>query len=107
MNTHVAKIIFMTAVFYVANVNASDPVNGKKLYTSIGCYLCHGGVGQGATPTGPRLAPNPVPLEEFLKVLRTPRNVMPPYAASLLPDEAVADIRAFLTTIPQPPAKMP
>ena len=30
-----------------------------------GCYQCHGTVGQGSRGTGPRLAPNPLPYENF------------------------------------------
>jgi ubiquinol-cytochrome c reductase cytochrome c subunit len=78
---------------------AADAAKGKALFMAVGCYECHGTMGQGAAPTGPRLAPNTPSLETFLKELRTPRNIMPPYAANLLPDESVADIRAYLAGI--------
>lgn len=94
-------IVILTSLAPFAS-QAADPVNGKKLFRSVGCYACHGLVGQGAAPTGPRLAPAPLPATAFLKELRSPRNIMPPYAASLLPDDAVEDIRAYLATIPAP-----
>ena len=102
MRPVIAIQLILATMLTVNTAHASDAVNGKKLFMSVGCYACHGTVGQGAAPTGPRLAPNPPPLEVFLKELRTPRNVMPPYAASLLSDDAAADIRAYLATIKLP-----
>ncbi len=42
-----------------------DAANGYKLFMADGCYQCHGTVGQGSRGTGPRLAPNPMPYENF------------------------------------------
>jgi mono/diheme cytochrome c family protein len=78
--------------------------NGKTLYTKIGCYECHGREAQGATATGPRLGPNPVPYTRFLSYIRKPTGDMPPYTAKVLPDQQVADIYAFLQGLPKPPA---
>ena len=99
MRHMIAIILAAISALAAGDVHAADAVNGKKLFMGVGCYSCHGTVGQGAAPTGPRLAPNTPPLDVFLKELRTPRNIMPPYAANLLPDDAVADIRAYLATI--------
>src|SRR5437868_258774 len=96
-------ILAVTAGLVTAQAYGADIAKGRKLFMSVGCYACHGTVGQGAAPTGPRLAPNPQPLDVFLKELRAPRNLMPPYAASLLSDDAVSDIRAYLATISPPP----
>jgi ubiquinol-cytochrome c reductase cytochrome c subunit len=76
--------------------------NGKKLYTERGCFQCHNTLGQGGE--GPRLAPRPIQFAAFTKELRQPRNQMPPYTAKVLSDQEIADIYAFLRTIPQPPA---
>ena len=105
VKNQLAASFLVTAAFHIPSANAADPTKGKSLFMSVGCYACHGTVGQGATPTGPRLAPNPPPLEAFLKELRSPRNVMPPYAERLLPDAAVADIRAYLAAIRPPPQR--
>jgi ubiquinol-cytochrome c reductase cytochrome c subunit len=106
MKRRLAALFLVAATFHALGAGAADPVRGKRLFMSVGCYACHGTVGQGASPTGPRLAPNPPALADFLKELRTPRNVMPPYAVSVLPDAAVADIRAYLAGI-APPAQRP
>jgi ubiquinol-cytochrome c reductase cytochrome c subunit len=77
-----------------------DAANGKHLYMAIGCYECHGTVGQGSRPTGPHIAPDPMPFEAFAGAVRHPRNVMPPYTTVVLPDKQLADIYAYLLTIP-------
>jgi mono/diheme cytochrome c family protein len=77
-----------------------DAANGKRVYMAVGCYECHGNVGQGSRPTGPHLAPNPVPYEGFVAQLRHPANAMPPYTSVVLSDQQAADIYAYLLTIP-------
>ena len=79
---------------------AGDAASGKRLYMAIGCYECHGTVGQGSRPTGPHIAPDPMPFEAFAGAVRHPRNIMPPYTTVVLPDQQLADIYAYLLTIP-------
>jgi mono/diheme cytochrome c family protein len=83
---------------------AGNVDSGKKLFVSAGCALCHNGEGQGGGP-GPRLAPNPnmLAFKVFVQRVREPVNAMPPYTAKVLSDQQLADIYAFLRTIPRPP----
>jgi ubiquinol-cytochrome c reductase cytochrome c subunit len=81
---------------------AGDAAKGKKLFTAVGCYECHGYVGQGGT-AGPRIAPNPIPFPAFSRYLRQPADQMPPYTVKVASDRDLADIYAYLKTIPQPP----
>jgi mono/diheme cytochrome c family protein len=76
--------------------------NGKKLYKSIGCWQCHGYSGQGGR-AGPKLVPNPMPVAAFTKYVRAPGgDEMPPYTSKVVSDAQLADIYAFLKTIPPP-----
>jgi ubiquinol-cytochrome c reductase cytochrome c subunit len=84
-------------------LQAQDADKCKKLYAAVGCYECHGRVGQGGS-AGPRLAPRPVPLQALVAYVRHPSGAMPPYTSKLVTDAQLADIHAFLTSIP-PPAK--
>jgi mono/diheme cytochrome c family protein len=59
-----------------------------------------GTVGQGSRPTGPHIAPNPVPYEGFAAQLRHPANTMPPYTSVVLSEQELADIYAYLVSIP-------
>jgi mono/diheme cytochrome c family protein len=82
---------------------AGNADNGRALYVKIGCYECHNRDASGAG-TGPRLAPDPLAWNAFSRQVRNPANAMPPYTAKALPDSDLADIYAFLKTIPKPPA---
>ena len=83
---------------------AGDVEKGKTLYVKTGCAACHGLEGQGAPTSGPRIAPNPLPLDAFIKYNRAPKNQMPPYTAKVLSDQDLTDIRAFLAARPKPAA---
>jgi mono/diheme cytochrome c family protein len=82
---------------------AGDPQKGRSLFEKYGCYQCHGHEAQGGS-AGARLAPRPISYAAFSKYVRQPLNQMPPYTAKVLPDRELADIYAFLSSIPQPPA---
>jgi mono/diheme cytochrome c family protein len=78
--------------------------NGKKLFMSDGCYECHGRQGQGAAQTGAaRIGPPQLSFEGFQSYVRSPKNNMPPYTSKALPDPDLADIYAYLKSIPMPP----
>jgi mono/diheme cytochrome c family protein len=81
---------------------AGDAVNGKKIFDKYGCYQCHDHDAKGGA--GARLAPNPIPFAAFSKYVRKPTNEMPPYTSKVVSDQELADIYAFLQTIPAPPA---
>jgi ubiquinol-cytochrome c reductase cytochrome c subunit len=89
-----------------ANAQATPPgnaVNGKKTFATDGCYECHGYEGQGGS-AGARLAPRPIAFAAFVNYVRHPTNQMPPYTAKVVSDQELADIYAFLLSIPAPPA---
>ena len=83
---------------------AGNAQNGRKVFASNGCYECHGYEAQGATPTGPRLGPRPLAFAGFSKYVRQPTGQMPPYTTKALPDATLADIYAFLQSLPAPKA---
>jgi ubiquinol-cytochrome c reductase cytochrome c subunit len=82
-------------------VPKGDALKGKKLFSDIGCYQCHGYAAQGGG-AGPRLAPRPIAFEAFSKYVRKPAGEMPPYTAKVVTDQDLADVYAFLASIPQP-----
>jgi mono/diheme cytochrome c family protein len=81
--------------------NGGDAAHGKKLFMTVGCYQCHGTVGQGGP--GVRLAPNPLPVATIIAYIRNPAGEMPPYGSKVLSDKDVVDIHAYLATIKPPP----
>jgi mono/diheme cytochrome c family protein len=84
-----------------APVGAAE--TGRKLYVSYGCWQCHGYEGQGGA-AGPRIAPRPLPLDGFSKIVRRPPNQMPAYSQRLVPDAELAAIHAYLASRPAPPS---
>ncbi len=81
---------------------AGDVANGQRVYLADGCFTCHGRVGQGGNYYGatPVLAKTELPFEGFKQQLRDPVRVMPAYSDAVLSDKEVADIYAFVQTLP-------
>ena len=73
---------------------------GKDAYLKNGCWQCHGFVGQGGI-TGPALVPDPKPLAVMAVFLRHTNGPMPPYQKAILSDADLADIHAYLHSIPK------
>jgi ubiquinol-cytochrome c reductase cytochrome c subunit len=82
---------------------AGNSQNGKKLFTSYGCFECHGHQAEGTSVGGPRLGPNPISFPAFIKYVRQPTGQMPPFTIKVTSDADLADIYAFLQSLPQPP----
>ena len=82
---------------------AGNVQNGKKLYISYGCFECHGRQAEGTSVGGPRLGPNPISFPAFSKYIRQPTGQMPPFTMKVASGADLADIYAFLQSLPQPP----
>ncbi len=82
-----------------------DPKVGERIYTSDGCYECHGYLGQGSTSTGgTRLGPPQIPLSAFISYVRQPSGQMPPYTLKVVSNQDLAHIYSFLQSVPKPPS---
>ena len=85
-----------------AQTNTGDAVNGKRLFMRTGCYQCHGTVGQGGL-AGPRLAQTGLAQAGFISYVRNPRpGNMPPYRGKVMTDQALADVYAYVRSVPPP-----
>ena len=84
---------------------AASAKHGKAMFIQHGCWQCHGTMGQGsiATSGGKRLAPNSLPWEAFSGSVRSTNRAMPPYSEKILSDGDLADIYAYLQSVPKPP----
>jgi mono/diheme cytochrome c family protein len=82
---------------------AASAEKGKALFVQHGCWQCHGFVGQGsvASSGGKVLAPNPLPWEAFSAFVRSTNRAMPPFSEKILPNDDLADIYAYLQTVPK------
>ena len=80
---------------------AGNVPRGKELFTTYYCYSCHGSDGQGGA--GAKIAPNPPAYNTLRSYVRKPTGGMPPYISKSLPDADLADIYAYLKSIPPEP----
>jgi mono/diheme cytochrome c family protein len=95
---------FLLLAFAISTAWAQSPNadNGKKLFENKACYQCHGWQGQGGF-AGARLSQTKLNLQGFRNIIRNPPpSLMPPYRAAVLSDAEVADLFAFVQSIPQP-----
>src|SRR5437660_8231529 len=86
------------------SVPAGNAKTGQALFMKIGCYQCHGNEGQGGAQ-GPRIGRTPMlAFRNFLNYIRAPRGEMPPYTAKVIAEKDVADIYAYLASLPSAPS---
>ena len=96
----------IAASFSNTVASAASAEHGKTVFIQKGCWQCHGTMGQGsiATSGGKRLAPGPLPWDAFSSFVRSTNRAMPPFSNKILSDDDLADIYAYLQSIPGPPA---
>jgi len=102
-----ASAVFAAGAWVIAQAQdepRGDAVNGKRIYLAVGCFTCHGRSGQGGAYTGPApiLASTALPFDGFKGQIRDPSNDMPAYSDAVLSDKDVADIFAFVKSLPGP-----
>ena len=79
-----------------------DAKRGAKLFVDYSCYACHGFSGQNGP--GKRLVPMKMATVVFTAYVRSPgTNQMPSYSAKVLSDAQLADIWAYVKTLPDSP----
>jgi mono/diheme cytochrome c family protein len=83
---------------------SGNATEGKRLYMLDGCFTCHGRSGQGGRLNGPApiIAKTAMPFDGFKGQLRNPVNEMPAYAEPVMSDQQIADIYAFVQSLPGP-----
>ena len=78
---------------------AGNAQAGKDLYLRYSCYACHRYDGNGGA--GARLVPLPMTVSRFTAYIRNPpRPQMPAYSSKLLSDAQLADIFAYIKSLP-------
>jgi mono/diheme cytochrome c family protein len=99
-----AALAGFTGVARAQDAPPGDAIEGKRLYLAVGCFTCHGRSGQGGAMNGPApvLAKTQMPFEGFKGQLRSPVNDMPAYSEKVMTDKQVADIYAFVESLPGP-----
>jgi len=102
-------ILGMSATLFAQSAPAGNPAgnkdNGKKQFERAGCWECHGYAGQGGRD-GARLADTALTVAQLTRYIRKPTGAMPAYIDKVMSDQELADIWAYLKSMPAPkPAK--
>jgi mono/diheme cytochrome c family protein len=93
------------AIALPAFCQTGNAENGKRLFKRDGCYECHGYAGQGGA-AGARIAAIGLNARGLITYVRAPAGQMPAYVEQVASDQDLADIWAYLQTLPKPkPAK--
>jgi mono/diheme cytochrome c family protein len=87
--------LLMSAAALAQEAPKGSADTGKVTYNKA-CYTCHGTTGQGAAATGPRIGPTALQFAAFINLVRQPANQMVPFPSTVLSDQDVADIYAYL-----------
>ena len=106
MIKHSRVLTLSAALLLAAAANAQAPAatgdakHGQELFTKYTCYGCHGFSGQNGN--GARLVPMKFPQAAFIAYVRNPprANQMPSYSPKVLADKDLADIYAYIKTLP-------
>jgi len=105
MKTIILITILLTGAVAIAQqaAPAGNADNGKRLFTRDGCWECHGWSGQGGRD-GARLADTALSTAQLTRYVRKPTGAMPAYIDKVLTDQELADIWAYLKSMPTPKA---
>ena len=88
------------AALACAQSPAGDAKHGKELFLGYACYSCHSFDGHGGA--GARLVPMPLNQAAFIAFVRNAGR-MPSYGRKVISDEKLADIFAYIKTLPASP----
>ncbi|HTB20996.1 MAG TPA: cytochrome c [Bryobacteraceae bacterium] len=96
------RLLFLTsfAALACAQQPAGDAKHGKELFVSYACYSCHSFDGHGGA--GARLVPMPLNQAAFMTFVRNAGR-MPSYGPKVISDAKLADIYAYIKTLPTSP----
>ena len=97
-----AVFAFLVGSVALAQTPASgNAQQGKEVYLKYSCYACHGYDGHGGA--GARLVPLAMTVTRFTAYVHNPRR-MPPYTEKVLSDAQLADVFAYIKSLPASPA---
>jgi mono/diheme cytochrome c family protein len=97
-----AIVAFLTVSAHAQTAPAAGDVQqGKELYANYSCYACHGYDGHGGA--GARLVPLAMTVTRFTAYVHNPRR-MPPYTDKVLSDAQLADLFAYIKSLPASPS---
>jgi mono/diheme cytochrome c family protein len=100
----VVVAVAISVAGYGSALAGGDAQKGKIAFVKNGCWQCHDFAGEGsiATSGGRVIARTALPLDAFTAFVRNTNGDMPPFRAEILSDGDLADIYAYLQSLPSP-----
>jgi mono/diheme cytochrome c family protein len=92
--------VLLTGLVALAQ-SGGNAENGKTLFLRDGCWECHGYAGQGSRD-GARIADTALSAAQLTRYVRRPAGAMPAYIDKVITDAELADIWAYLKSMPAP-----
>lgn len=100
----IGLIVSAAAAFGQSKELSGDVERGHAIFERNACYQCHGHIGQG-TIAGARLMQTKLSQAGFIGVVRNPPpSSMPRFQAKIMSDQELADVYAYIKSIPPPKA---
>src|SRR6266404_2109610 len=100
MRTILATLFMVTILHAAADLSpAGNAVTGKAAWLDRRCRNCHGDLGQGGF--GPDLAGRALTFGQFKQAVRKPWGVMPAFTERQSSDQVLADMQAYLLSLPK------
>jgi mono/diheme cytochrome c family protein len=97
----VVSWLFLPCAGAAQTAPPGDAQRGRDFYLKYSCYACHGYDGHGGA--GARLVPLAMTLPRFTAYVHNPRR-MPPYTEKVLSDAQLADLFAYVKSLPASPS---
>jgi len=91
--------LFMTSVIQAFEGPIGNADAGKTAWNDRRCRRCHGEMGEGGF--GPDLAGRGLTFNQFKQALRKPWGIMPTFKEAYTSDQTIADLQAYLTSLPK------
>lgn len=96
--------ILASAGFGQTKELAGEAEKGRAIFMKNACYQCHGVIGQGGL-AGARLMQTKLSQAGFIGFVRNPPpSGMPQFRAKVMSDQELADVYAYIKSIPPPMA---
>ena len=104
----IAIVVMAAARGFSRAQEAPNAARGKRVFEKDGCYECHGYAGEGGRD-GARIAQTTMPAAAFARYVRRPSGAMPAFTQKVLSDQELADIYAYLKSLPgaKPASEIP
>jgi len=103
--TTVGVAILALLTFGTVAAQQGDPARGMTVWAQKNCKSCHGTMGEGRY-AGPR-AGDGFTAEQWINQVRNPRSMMPAFRPDQVSDQEVADMNAYMQTLPKPASFTP